>query len=149
MLIAFKFSHSKPYETQQEFRKASITDATTPVPYQLPSYQTKAYSPSGYQPSVSSNSTYKTTTPAGTNDPKPYIPSETCRFVQDMEAGKDLQFNPKTGVEVKSSPIQSKLLDILDKRHGYRRFLYITLLKRCQLIFKIIKLFSLFLRLVS
>ena len=51
-------------------------------------------------------------------EPGKYVPSETYRLVKDLEAGVNVPFNPRTGAGVKSSPIQSKLVDILEKKHA-------------------------------
>lgn len=49
---------------------------------------------------------------------KKYVPSETCKLVNDMEAGHETPYNPRTGAERRPAPVQSKLMDILEKRCG-------------------------------
>lgn len=46
------------------------------------------------------------------------ISSETLKLVKEIDSGAEIPFSPKTGAGVKSSPIQSRLMGILEKKHG-------------------------------
>ena len=48
---------------------------------------------------------------------KDLVYSETLKLVKDLDSGADIPFSPKTGAGVKSSPIQSRLMGILEKKH--------------------------------
>ena len=45
-------------------------------------------------------------------------PSETLKLVQKIDSGADIPFSPKTGAEVRTSPMQSRLMNMIDKKHG-------------------------------